>query len=677
MNPPPAYVSISKHLKTFFVKTLFIICFFGSLSQNQNVVLAQTTCSFKLVGLLNPNLDSLKKVASLKKNNTVERLSALLTLEQSVFRYDQKNFGKNFQEIKYISDLLKNNFGLAAYYNFLGYDYQYKSFKFRQAITSYYKALELFTANRDTVGLVSVHNDLAAINVTNYGGVNGNAKQAFYHANQALMLGSISRKPELHIWGIKSMTGFLYTNIDNKENAKKLDSLQYILIRLAKTDPRLESSLVAGIINISASLINSKDYRKAIKLLNSISIAMVYRNKDIIIRTYHLNLSEAYTEVKEYNKAMDQLTIANNLSPTTRTLAEKNDIYERYIRLYKEKRQYEKATAYFDSVLTIRDSIYSKESSQNINDLQVKYETNAQIKENKILQKDSEMTKTKIRNYLIGLIILFSSSVIILLLTFRIRKSNLNLKNLNNKLKLLSDAQKQFISIIAHDLRSPINSYTDLLKTANFLLKKNQVDKLASISNQIDAASNKLDFLLLNLLNYALNELNNIDIMSNDISSVKPIILDVCDIYSDIIANRGLIIRVECPEAIVTTVNPNDFMIIIRNLIDNAIKYCSLNSDILITVTSNINEKMEIIIHNTGEGIGSQQLDYLNGIYSGKIEGFVGRSGLGLGTILIKNIVQKYMGTIYVESELNSHFFVHLILPAYLSKASDSHFGFK
>jgi signal transduction histidine kinase len=91
---------------------------------------------------------------------------------------------------------------------------------------------------------------------------------------------------------------------------------------------------------------------------------------------------------------------------------------------------------------------------------------------------------------------------------------------------------------------------------------------------------------------------------------------------------------------------------IMRNLINNAIKFTKEDRNIFISCKSNLSDFYEISVKDEGIGISKNNQDKLFKL--GIKQSSIGTSkevGTGLGLILVKEFVEKQKGKIKVESE--------------------------
>lgn len=242
-------------------------------------------------------------------------------------------------------------------------------------------------------------------------------------------------------------------------------------------------------------------------------------------------------------------------------------------------------------------------------------------------------------------------------MSFRLREMrerNVSLENLleQNKVKLeeVIAANRKFISIVGHDLRSPFSSILGALE----MLKDGLEDySLQDIERYVDMASNSANktlSLLDNLL--AWNIMQNID------KIINPVRLNLFELIDEEIENQG--IRATQKQIVIySSIDPKLMIVadiqmirsIIRNLISNALKFSKVGGEINVSAFKN-QQFVELQVEDNGVGISAEDLLKL---YNPEIRhstpGTRREQGTGLGLIICKEFVEMHGGSITVESE--------------------------
>lgn len=241
------------------------------------------------------------------------------------------------------------------------------------------------------------------------------------------------------------------------------------------------------------------------------------------------------------------------------------------------------------------------------------------------------------------------------------KKSEHQLKKYAEELKALNDIKDKFFSIISHDLRGPFQGFlgvTSLLVSEVEILSKDEIKELGEALN----TSLRKQFDLLNtLLEWARLQTGDLFLKFEDID-LREKINEVIQSFELVASQKGIELINNVDNDISVFADKNTLNLVIRNLISNGIKFT--NQMGLIKVSAILKNNFVVVtFEDNGVGIPQDIIDKLFRIethYS--TEGTSKESGTGLGLLLCREIVHKFGGNIWVESELNigSRFFISI-----------------
>ena len=234
----------------------------------------------------------------------------------------------------------------------------------------------------------------------------------------------------------------------------------------------------------------------------------------------------------------------------------------------------------------------------------------------------------------------------------KLRKFESELKKQNKELLSLNAEKDKFFSIIAHDLRSPFNSFLGLTQIMANEINTLTMPELQRIAVNMEKSANNLYNLLENLLQWSQIHQGLTIFNPTEIHLIT--LINTCvENMHDVAINKNIEIIVDINEEINFNVIGDENMLktVIRNLISNAIKFTNTNGAIRIKAEKDINQT---IITVTDNGIGMTKenivkLFKLEESYS--INGTENEKGTGLGLLLCKEFIEKHRGKIWVESE--------------------------
>ena len=238
------------------------------------------------------------------------------------------------------------------------------------------------------------------------------------------------------------------------------------------------------------------------------------------------------------------------------------------------------------------------------------------------------------------------------------KKSEESLKKYAEELKKLNNDKDLFISILAHDLKSPFHS---LLGFSNLLNEHIYDYTLEKIEKQVKIINNSaLNFynLLEDLLQWTNAQSGKL------VFEPKPFNLNLlcCEVLTEIniiAQSKNIAITKSIDENYMISVDREMFKIIFRNLITNALKFTQKDGHIEIKAESN-QSFFTFIISDNGIGMSSE---FSNNLFDISMKhsrvGTAGENGTGLGLFLCKQFIEHHGGKIWVESQpqLGSRFY--------------------
>ena len=220
-----------------------------------------------------------------------------------------------------------------------------------------------------------------------------------------------------------------------------------------------------------------------------------------------------------------------------------------------------------------------------------------------------------------------------------------------NKLNDLNSLKDRLISILAHDLRSPLNTLRglfDLLQDET-ITHQEMIEMIPGVLKKLEYTSDFLD----TLLSWISSQMENFD---NSMKSfyVKDIVSYEIENYQEQAAMKGINLMYEVPADLLASADPNSIRIVVRNLITNAIKFSGNNDTISVYADQSDEQNITIKVKDTGMGIAPLQLKKL---FKSRVDSSTGtknESGTGLGLLFCKDLVEKCNGKIWVTSKQGS-----------------------
>ncbi len=230
------------------------------------------------------------------------------------------------------------------------------------------------------------------------------------------------------------------------------------------------------------------------------------------------------------------------------------------------------------------------------------------------------------------------------------------------KLKEQDAVKSRIFAIVGHDLRKPAIAFRGITKKINYLIKKQDFDRIQGLGKNLEDNANALSKLTDNLLNWALTQRDVMPYQPREIQ-VLEIAEGVKEFFGAMLDDKQLQLRIEVPEYIYAYADQNALNTIIRNLVDNAIKYTPKEGTI--TIGAEAEEKfIKLFVKDTGVGIPSEKIQSIFELQKNKSEqGTQGEKGTGLGLHLVNELVRLNQGKIEVESTMHKGTMFLIYLP--------------
>jgi PAS domain S-box-containing protein len=223
-------------------------------------------------------------------------------------------------------------------------------------------------------------------------------------------------------------------------------------------------------------------------------------------------------------------------------------------------------------------------------------------------------------------------------------------KNIENELIELNATKDKFMSMLAHDLKSPFNvilGFSDLLMEN---IDKYDKRTIANFVEKIHSSSESTFALLENLLEWARTLQGRIPYNPENIH-LHSVVNEVLTTVLGSALGKEIKILINVNKRHFVHADRNMLKTIIRNLLSNAIKFSYKNSEV--TVNSSVHgEQISISVVDHGTGMPEETREKLFKLGDNQsVKGTEGERGTGLGLILCKEFTERHNGNIEVISE--------------------------
>ncbi|MEI6821976.1 MAG: tetratricopeptide repeat-containing sensor histidine kinase [Bacteroidota bacterium] len=376
------------------------------------------------------------------------------------------------------------------------------------------------------------------------------------------------------------------------------------------------------------------------------------------------NVGDLYIIKKNYKKAKEFLDNARILSNEIENKQTLKDVYESFSKFYANQNEFQKALEFHKLFKEMNDSIYTKENKDKIAELQIKFDIQEKENENEILRQKTEIQQLAIhkqiylRNTFIYISVIITLLIIFIIFRYWLKqRANKILTEKNdliniqkNELEEVYKTKDKLFSIITHDLKNPFGSLVSLcsfIESNYYTMDDTHKYKgVESLKRSIVEIYNLLE----NLTDWLNSKGDNINLDKNNFD-LSATISSVMKLYITPAEQKSINLQNHVDDNIIVYGDERMVKTILRNLIDNAIKFTPVKGNININIKDG-SKKITVSVSDNGigiKGINKHKLFNIETHFSTKGTDYEGGGGLGL--ILTKEFVEKNDGEIWFESE--------------------------
>ncbi len=221
----------------------------------------------------------------------------------------------------------------------------------------------------------------------------------------------------------------------------------------------------------------------------------------------------------------------------------------------------------------------------------------------------------------------------------------------NRELSHANQQKDKIIAIISHDLKNPLLSILqslELINSGEDLAK----EEIAFIHQELLKSTRRTHNLLEDILEWATLELRN---KAKKVKTIdlKSLFADTLGIMQTIARQKGLTLHVDYLTNPQVQIETDRLLLIIRNLIQNSIKFTNSEGKVKVTVSQTEMEAL-IQVEDTGIGISPEKMDQLFELEVKPTFGTANEKGTGMGLYLCYQNASKLGGKLTVESKEGS-----------------------
>jgi len=362
------------------------------------------------------------------------------------------------------------------------------------------------------------------------------------------------------------------------------------------------------------------------------------------------NLAENFLYMGKFDSARIYGEKQRNLAIEQDLISEQKVAYFNLAQIYDSLGDYKKAHRSLLEYIKVNDTIFSRQKSEQIEELRESYETEKKEQEIANLTTINANQEFRTRTYgAAALTILLFAGILFYIQRIRITRN----RALLEKEKELDRMKSRFFANISHEFRTPLTlihgPIDDLIHRVetpdikrNLSVIKRNTGRLLDLVNQLlDLSKIESGKLKLNISEHEIvHVIRGVAMSFHSLAEQKKI-----DFMMDI-----------SPESLSMDFDREKMEIILSNLLSNAFKFTPENGTITVSseiVDNNRSRNFKVIISDSGQGIPANEVDQVfNRFYQSENSELRQHEGSGIGLALTKELVELHRGKIKVNSEL-------------------------
>ncbi len=434
------------------------------------------------------------------------------------------------------------------------------------------------------------------------------------------------------------------------EHQNDLDSAYFYFSKAMHYDSLINSSTGIAICHNRMGQLQAKRGK-----LND-ALAHYQAAKEILVEKKDLwNLLKTKNEIADIYITQKKYKEAEEILQNAKEKATKRKMYGYLAQsnyslggLYYKRKEYQAAAQSWKECIKNTDKVQKMRSEQKVIDSRVTFEREIGRRKIQDLFRANEEEKSRRKVISIASLIIYLLLFILLLQSYRLFRLQ---RKRNETLKESNKVRDKIFSIISHDLKAPAIAQKVAIENIIPGITNLKHDDFLSFCNVLRENTENQIGVIENLMHWTHLQTNRLQHLPRAVDIV-PIIRDEIKLYQISASQKSINWEQELPSSCIVHVDRQMIAIVIRNLINNAVKFTNEGGNLKVVCRIKHNEAV-VSVSDDGVGMTEEQIDALyTKEQNVKVRfGTKGEKGTGLGLILCKDLLERNHSRLLIESE--------------------------
>lgn len=228
-----------------------------------------------------------------------------------------------------------------------------------------------------------------------------------------------------------------------------------------------------------------------------------------------------------------------------------------------------------------------------------------------------------------------------------IGRKNEQIMRQNLELEKINSEKNKLMSIIAHDLRSPLSNIQNYLE----LVTEYELDSYERhmVEEDLLKVTRRTIDMLGKLLMWSKAQMDGVNVKLGYVN-LKEALFNTIELEKSIASKKDISLSTTLDWDTRIIADVDMLQLVIRNLLSNAIKFTRHGGQVIFEAKQNGNECW-LIVRDNGVGMSAAKVNELFSLMATSTFGTNNEKGVGLGLLLCKEFTELQGGRIWVESE--------------------------